>query len=65
MKLLPYFRIFGSFTMETILATGFGRIIDIQKGESDKLTEAAAVIFEIFRKGGSNAGFQLVLMLST
>ena len=27
--------------METILATAFGRMVNIQKGESDELTKAA------------------------
>ena len=31
--------------METILATAFGRVIDIQRGESSELTEAAADVF--------------------
>ena len=38
-------RIFGQFTMETILATAFGRQVNVLKGEGDELTEAAAEIF--------------------
>ena len=38
-------RIFGSFTMESILATAFGRVIDIQRGQSSQLTKAAADVF--------------------
>ena len=37
--------IYGSFTMETILATAFGRIVKLQKGESDSLAEAATDMF--------------------
>ena len=38
-------RIFGQFTMETILATAFGRQVNVLKGEGDELTEIAAAIF--------------------
>ena len=38
-------RIFGQFTMETILATAFGRQVNVLKGEGDELTEAAAGLF--------------------
>ncbi len=32
--------------METIIATAFGRVIDIQGGENDELTNAASNIFQ-------------------
>ena len=38
-------RIFGQFTMETILAAAFGRQVNVLKGEGDELTEAAAGMF--------------------
>ena len=38
-------RIFGQFTMQTILATAFGRQVDILNGEDDELTTAAAGVF--------------------
>ena len=39
-------RIFGQFTMETILATAFSHQVNVvNKGEGDKLTEAAAAVF--------------------
>ena len=41
-------RIFGQFTMETILATAFGRQVNVLKGEGDELTEAAAGLFSKF-----------------
>ena len=31
--------------METLIATAFGRYVDLQRGEADQLTEAAAEIF--------------------
>ena len=37
--------IYGEFTMESILAAAFGRIINIQRGEADEVTEAAKGIF--------------------
>ena len=36
--------------METILATAFGRVINLQRGEGDKLTEAAGVLFSGFQE---------------
>ena len=38
-------RIFGQFTMQTILATAFGRQVNVLKGEGDELTEIAAAMF--------------------
>ena len=38
-------RIYGEFTMESILAAAFGRVINIQKGEADEVTEAAKGVF--------------------
>ena len=35
-----YYRVFGCFTLESILATAFGRKVDLQKGESDEFTKA-------------------------
>ena len=31
--------------METILTTAFGRIINLQRGEANQLTQAAAAVF--------------------
>lgn len=31
--------------MEAILATAFGRMIDVQRGQSSQLAEAAAAVF--------------------
>ena len=47
------FRIFGSFTMESILAAAFGRLVNIQEGEADQLTTAAASTFIALQEGGS------------
>ena len=34
-------RLYSTFTLETILAAGFGRDVDIQRGKADELKEAA------------------------
>lgn len=41
-------RIFGQFTMETILATAFGHQVNILKGEGDEMTKAAGSVFGLF-----------------
>ena len=50
--------------METILATAFGRKIDIQRGEADELTKAASSFFEQTEPGQPAARETLVLMTS-
>ena len=37
-------RRYASFTMETILSAAFGRVIELQKGQSNQLTEAATAL---------------------
>ena len=39
--------------METILATAFGQVVDIQRGKSDDLTRAVDSIFRGMQEGGS------------
>ena len=58
-------RIFSSFTMETILATAFGRVIDVQRGESSQLTKAAADIFAGSHEQNRTSGRFLSIVLST
>ena len=50
--------------METILATAFGRVIDIQRGESDELTRAVDSIFRGVQEGGSIDGTAITFLLS-
>ena len=50
--------------METILATAFGRVIDIQRGESDELTRAVDSTFRSFQEGGSLDRTALTFLLS-
>lgn len=61
---LNMFEVFGKFTMETVIAAAFGRIIDIQRGESNELVEAAKEIFSITSEGGQLSGERIQLMLS-
>jgi len=62
-KSVDVFRTYGSFTMETIVATAFGRVIDIQRGEGDQLTQACAAIFSAFQEGTSVSLESMVLVL--
>ena len=61
---LVLIRTYGSFTMETILATAFGRVVDIQRGESDDLTRAVDSIFRGVQEGGSLDGATLITLFS-
>ena len=58
------YRTYGSFTMETILATAFGRVMDIQRGESDELTSAVDSIFRGVQEGQSLNASYLITVLS-
>ena len=40
----PY-RIYGLFTMQSVMACGFGREVNVLQGESDHLAETAAAAF--------------------
>ena len=51
--------------METILATAFGRVIDVQRGESSQLTKAAADIFAGSHEQNRTSGRFLSIVLST
>ena len=57
-------RTYGSFTLETILATAFGRIVKLQKGESDSLAEAAADIFADTNEKNKYSQEQVIMTLS-
>ena len=64
MSLSTHFRTYSSFTMETILATAFGRVVDIQRGESDDLTKAVDSIFRRIQEGSSFDQSVLILLMS-
>ncbi len=60
---LLWYSVYGAFTMETIVATSFGRVIDIQKGQSDELTVAAnEIITGLQDKNGSNYLFLTMII---
>lgn len=59
-----FFRVYGSFTMETLLATAFGRIVDVQRGESDELAKAAAAVFNRSQEGENTSFLRLNMLLS-
>ena len=44
-------RVFSAYTLETILATAFGRRIDIQRGESDQFSKSMEYIVKGFVDG--------------
>ena len=50
--------------METILATAFGRVIDIQRGESDDLARAVDSFFMNIQEGGFFDATALVSLFS-
>ena len=50
--------------METILATAFGRVVNIQKGESDELTKAVHDQFRQMEEGNATSTDPVVLVTS-
>ena len=44
-------RVYTSFTLETVLATAFGRLINIQRGESDDFSKSMDLLLEDFTDG--------------
>ena len=63
-KSVEVFRTFGKLTMETIIAAAFGHLIDIQRGESDQLVQAAQLILGNVTEGRQLAIENIVLLLS-
>ena len=50
--------------METIIATAFGRVINIQTGEGDELTKAAAGVFAGSRGRGRLSFASVAIIIS-
>ena len=44
------YRTLESFTLEIVFATGFGRVIDVQRGEDNSLINATADLSKTFKK---------------
>jgi len=49
--------------METILAVAFGRVIDLQHGEADQLTDACAAIFSTLQEGSTLSGDLITVLI--
>ena len=62
--LIVHNRLYGSFTMETVLAAAFGRVMDIQIGQSDELTKAAAALFSGVQEEKTASSFYVTTLLS-
>ena len=58
------YRLYNQFTMETILVTAFGRVVNVQRGEGDQLTEAANIIFAGAQEGGGSTAAYMSLFMS-
>ena len=43
-QIILFYRLFNLFTMETILATAFGRRVNVLRGESNELSKQIEVI---------------------
>lgn len=41
-----FFSLYSSYTLEIILAAAFGRLVDVQKGESDELSRCVDTLLE-------------------
>ena len=46
--------------METILAVAFGRVVDLQRGEADQLTDAFVTLFS---SEGEWSSFEFLILL--
>ena len=57
-------RMYRLFAMETILATAFGREVNIQRGESDGLTKTAYTITHLMTEGQLTSREILYLIFS-
>ena len=49
--------------METLIATAFGRYVDVQRGEADQLTDAAKMLFRVNEEGATLEASMLLVPL--
>ena len=49
--------------METLIATAFGRYVNIQRGEADQITKCASDIFRATEDGSPNAPDVIIAFL--
>ena len=57
-------RIFGAYTMETILATCFGRVAAIQKGSRDEVMDITETIFSGVQEHKRYSTFYFMMLIS-
>lgn len=57
-------KLFSNFSMETVIAAAFGRVVEIQRGESDNLVDAARHMFTVTSEGSLLSAERLNLLLS-
>ncbi len=48
--------------METILATAFGRVVNLQRGEGDQLTDTAIALFASTQHSAAFNGAKVTLI---
>ena len=63
-KSVDVFDAFGKLTVETVIAAAFGRVVDIQRGESDELVDAVKDLFAIANEGRRLSAEQLDVLVS-
>ncbi len=57
---IKFYRLYGLYTMEVILATGFGHYVNVINSEADELTEASAAIFNYARGSGNRTNSTII-----
>ena len=58
-------RMFGAFTLDSILSVAFGRIADVQSGKEDRLSKAVASAFSVGRDNGVIHPLRAIAITST
>ena len=58
------YRVFNSLTLEVVLASAFGRSIDIQRGKADELTEVVKGYVSLFQEGQQLSVAMLTILYS-
>ena len=48
---MSYYRVYSCFTLEAIVATAFGRQVNLQRGESDEFSKAMDTAMKGFASG--------------
>ena len=56
-------RVYGAFTMETLIATAFGQYSNVQRGEADGITDGASAFFRSSADGSAISSDLLMAVL--